>query len=934
MPTVTYNGQSFALDGKKHWILGASIHYARHEPASWADRIADARDAGFNTIETPCPWSHHEPRRDRFDFTGDLEVAKFIETCAAMGMKVVLRPGPFIGDGYDGGGLPAWLSEVAGLRVRETNEHFLERVITWYRQLFERLVDLQATRGGRGGGPIVLVGVEHGWLCSNGKQAQGYLRDLTRVIRECGINVPLFNTNDLWQEIPGTIDTWRGRDDLFVQLRQLRTIQPDMPRLLAALDASNRPRWGASRREVEPTTPETLLRQTAQCLAAGAQPIVSPFSAGTYFGFGAGRLPGGREGFLTTTAAASAPVGEGGTRGERYHQLRRLVSFANHFSHVFADLDPDYQPVALDLDDPQDRAGAPTVVSQWGPQGGVVFLFRAPGDTKPRSSSIVLNNGLRLPVPLGKQAVSWLVLDADLNGSGRLDYTNVTPFAIVNRTMLVLYGPKNAEAVFSINGTPMGGRIPSGVKPNVVVHKGLTVVLCHEDQIDSLQADRSSVYFGVQGFDRDGLPVRAEGPTTRPWIVGPDGRLRALRTEELAPSPSRTRRPRKTLSLKSWQAAPADAHVEGTSPRYATLGGPATLMSCGASVGYGWYRVRLKSASRGKLQLALPEAADRVHLFQNGESLGVFGEGPHAHLGSFEASLAGGESTLTALVENFGRFSDGNELNLPSGWYGHLQELKPLRTSKPKIEDREPIDPFTLRGYLFGCAKGQLSERGQVVWSFTHRKKSPILLEVDGVSGTGTFLLNDQPIAYYPGLTGRGGMTLLLGSERQEAFKRGQNELRFAPDDGWPEAAEEMRGAATLHECAEEVTGAGSWSFARWEPPQTESFLTISKAAAKACRGRPCWWRTTFALAPEKFIPPAWLETRGLSKGQVLFNGHAVGRYFTAGPNGKAVGPQTRLYLPQSWFRADGHNELLIFDEHGFDPGRARLIFNQPGELD
>lgn len=943
MPQVTYNGQSFALDGKKFWILGASIHYARHTPREWGDRIAAARHAGFNTIETPCPWALHEPRRDRFDFDGDLDAARFIETCAEQGMRVILRPGPFAGEGYDGGGLPAWLSEVPDLRVRESDERFLERVITWYRRLFERLAPLQITQTGgaaeRRGGPIMLVGVEHAWLCSNGKQAQGYLRDLTRVLRECGVNVPLINTNDLWQEVPGTIDTWRGRDDLFAQLRQLRTIQPDAPRLLMSLSSADWPRWGTERKSLEVPSADELMRRTAQCLAAGAQPVVNPFSAGTFFGFRAGRLPGGEDGFLTSTAAAGPPLGEAGTPGASYLPLRRLIHFARHFGHVFSELDPDYQPATLALPDQDARSGRnadgpPTVTSLRGSQGSVVFLFRQPGDTKPRTCSVVLDNGIRLPVPLGRQPVSWLLLDADLSGAGRLDYTNLTPFAIVNRSILILYGPKSAEAIFSINGTPMGGKVPSGVKPNVITHKGMTVVLCHEEQVDTLNYDESSVYLGVRGFDESGLLIRAD-ESAKPWVVDADGTVRAIGSnEESGGVKTKRTRTRKSMSLKDWSAAPAVEHVEGTSPRYATLGGPCTLMSCGAPVGYGWYQVKIKSNSARKHRVALPEAADRVHLYQDGSLLGVFGEGPHAQNGPFELSLGKGEVTLTALVDNLGRFADGNELNQPAGWYGHLQRVKSLRTSKPKIEDREPIDVFGVRGYLFGCALGQLSERQQVVWTFNHRKKSPILLEITDVPGSGTFLLNDEPIAYYPGLTGRGSQRIMLGSERQEAFKRGGNELRFAPDDGFADAAEEMLKRANLYECDDELTATATWSFAKWETPQTETFTPVTKSGAKSFRGQPCWWRNTFNLSPDKFIMPAWLDTSGLSKGQVLFNGRALGRYFTAGPNGKAVGPQTRLYIPRSWFRENDQNELVIFDEHGFDPAKVGLIFHPTGDLD
>src|SRR5262245_36661393 len=122
MASVTYNGQSFSIDGRRFWILGASIQYARVPAALWADRIAAARQAGFNTIETACPWVVHEPRKGRYVFQGDANLRRFIELCAAAGMKVILRVGPFVGSEFDGGGLPGWLIELPGIVLRESNE--------------------------------------------------------------------------------------------------------------------------------------------------------------------------------------------------------------------------------------------------------------------------------------------------------------------------------------------------------------------------------------------------------------------------------------------------------------------------------------------------------------------------------------------------------------------------------------------------------------------------------------------------------------------------------------------------------------------------------------------------------------------------------------------------------------------------------------------
>ena len=453
MANVTYDGQSFSIDSRRVWVLGASIEYARVPPEVWADRIAAARQAGFNTIATPCPWFVHEPRKGRFSFHGSTDVRRFVELCGEAGMWVMLRPGPFVGAQYDAGGLPNWLLEVPDIKLREANGQFLERVGLYFRKLLGELADLQVSHGG----PILLVQSEHAWLCSNQGQADRYLREITRYLRENGVSVPLVNANDLWQESAGTIDTWRGCDELLVHLRQLRVVQPKAPRVVSQFNPAGLDIWGEPR--ADDKEPEALMQWLAQVLAAGAQPVVWPFHGGTNFGFIGGRRAGRPDGFVTTDAAAGAPLGETGSRGAKYLAMKRLVNFASQFSHVFADLTPDYHPVTLDLDevDPLAKTAAKagrrvSIVHLRGGAGQVVFVF---ADGKHQEATLLLEEGIRLPVALGEQPVGWYLVDVDLHGSGRLDYANICPYALVDRSILVLQGPARATAFLSIDGSPL-----------------------------------------------------------------------------------------------------------------------------------------------------------------------------------------------------------------------------------------------------------------------------------------------------------------------------------------------------------------------------------------------------------------------------------------------------------------------------------------------
>jgi beta-galactosidase len=917
--SVTYDGQSFSIDGRRVWVLGAGLEYARIPAEAWAERIAAARQAGFNTVDTSCPWLLHEPRKGRFCFQGQVDVKRFVQLCGEAGMWVILRPGPFVGHAYDAGGLPSWLLEAPGVRLREANEPFLERVSLYFRKLLAELSDLQATNGG----PILLVQSEHAWLCANAQQADRYLREVTRFIRESGFSVPVINANDLWPDSGATIDTWRGADDLLVHLRQLRSVQPNAPRLVSEFQAATMDTWGSPPPDARA---DALARRLAQVLAAGAQPVVSPFCGGSNFGFLGGRLAGRPDAFVTTAVASDAPLGETGERGPGYLAIKRLMTFANHFGHVFADLDPDYHPVTFDIEEAgsaRARTGSQlAAVPLRGAAGRVVFVFAPPrargaskGAAGARQTTLVLEQGIRLPVDLGDESFAWYLFDVDLRGSGRLDYANLCPSALVDRSVLVLHGPARSSVLLSLDGSPLEATVPAGQTPLVLKHKRATLVICNTQQIDTVYHDLKTVYVGAAGLDADGTPRITTGAL---WAIGRDGEPKKQNAAAAGARPRAT-----SMTPANWRAAPATDYAAGKSPRYATLDGPQTLTACGAPMGYGWYRLKLKSTSARKRRWHLPESADRVHLFLEGKLLHVTGFGRGADHAPFDVQVPRGESTLVCLVDNLGRFGEGNDLGERKGLYGHIQQVKRLTGARGQVASADPVDPFVLRGYIAHRALGQLSESEQVVWTFQHARATPILVEIDGLSASGTLVLNGTPVAYYAGQSGARLGRYLLSRATHESFRRGRNELRFAPDTRQNVALAQVIKATTLSECTETPSASAAWAFAKWEPPTASVYKEVARTAARSLRGVPCWWRGTFEVADE--VGALMLRTAGLSKGQAFVNGNNVGRYFTATADGRAVGPQDALHVPGAWINADEPNEIVLFDEHGFAPDRVRL---------
>ncbi|QKK09922.1 MAG: hypothetical protein HND58_18375 [Planctomycetota bacterium] len=297
MAQVTYDGRSFMLDGRRVWIVGGSVHYARLPRSEWAGRIAAAKQAGLNAIETPAVWSRHEPRPGKFDFEGDNDLRHFVQLAGEAGLHVILRTGPFVGSGYDAGGLPAWLLAKEGVEPRRGNGPFLEACSRYLTALVGQVKDLQVDSPGKGG-PILLVQNEHGWSCGDDVQAAAYLGELLRYLREAGVTVPVINANGLWQSVEGEIECWSGAEDLLSITRQLSEVHPRAPRLIADLRLGDPMVWGQD--EPEPLNADAAVRSAAEALAGAAQFVLNPFAGGQTFGFGGGRMPHSMDGYITT----------------------------------------------------------------------------------------------------------------------------------------------------------------------------------------------------------------------------------------------------------------------------------------------------------------------------------------------------------------------------------------------------------------------------------------------------------------------------------------------------------------------------------------------------------------------------------------------------------------------------------------------------------
>ncbi|XVE93849.1 hypothetical protein REPUB_Repub01dG0230300 [Reevesia pubescens] len=157
--SVTYDGRSIIVNGKRQLLFSGSIHYPRSTPNAWHDLLAKAKQGGLNVIQTYVFWNGHEPVQGKYNFRGEYDLVKFIKMIGEHKMYATLRVGPFIQAEWNHGGLPYWLREIPNITFRSDNEPFKFHMQKFVTLIIDKMKEekLFASQGG----PIILSQIEN-----------------------------------------------------------------------------------------------------------------------------------------------------------------------------------------------------------------------------------------------------------------------------------------------------------------------------------------------------------------------------------------------------------------------------------------------------------------------------------------------------------------------------------------------------------------------------------------------------------------------------------------------------------------------------------------------------------------------------------------------------------------------------------------------------
>jgi beta-galactosidase len=208
--TVSYDGRSFMINGRRVFLWSGEFHYFRlPSPSLWRDVLQKMKAAGFNAVSIYFDWAYHSPRPGVYDFSGVRNVGELLDIAEQAGLYVIARPGPYINAEVDAGGLPGWALTLPG-HSRSSNPAYLSGALAWLHRIDQILARHQVTNGT---GTVLLDQVENEYCFSSSGQNldPAYMQALENQARADGITVPLFTnvcypSGAPWDSGPGKVD--------------------------------------------------------------------------------------------------------------------------------------------------------------------------------------------------------------------------------------------------------------------------------------------------------------------------------------------------------------------------------------------------------------------------------------------------------------------------------------------------------------------------------------------------------------------------------------------------------------------------------------------------------------------------------------------------------------------------------------------------------
>ncbi|KAJ8543368.1 hypothetical protein K7X08_005891 [Anisodus acutangulus] len=278
----------------------------------WPDLIKKAKEGGLDAIETYVFWNAHEPSRREYDFSGNLDLIRFLKTIQDEGLYAVLRIGPYVCAEWNYGGFPVWLHNMPGIQLRTANQVYMNEMQN-FTQLIVDMVKQEKLFASQGG-PIILAQIENEYgnaQAAYGDAGRAYVEWCSNMAQSLDVGVPWIMCQQPDAPQP-MINTCNG-----YYCDQFTPNNPNSPKMWTENWTGWFKNWGGK----DPLrTAEDLAYSVARFFQTGGTfQNYYMYHGGTNFG----RTSGGP--YITTTYDYNAPLDEFGNLAQpKYGHLKEL----------------------------------------------------------------------------------------------------------------------------------------------------------------------------------------------------------------------------------------------------------------------------------------------------------------------------------------------------------------------------------------------------------------------------------------------------------------------------------------------------------------------------------------------------------------------------------------------------------------------------------
>ncbi|AMR32283.1 hypothetical protein A0256_13070 [Mucilaginibacter sp. PAMC 26640] len=927
-PFIDFNSKGFLLNGNPTFLVSAGLEYARVPQELWYDRLLRLKRGGFNCVEVYTLWNFHEPHEGKFEFSGDHDLEKFLNTVKKLEMYAIVRVGPYYCAEWDLGGYPLWLKFKTGVRVREDNAEFEKYVDRYFNKLLPIVFKQQINKGG----PVIMVQLENehndGWGTVT---PNNYFKRLQSKALAMGLQVPYF----------------------FSGLHHASD-----PAGEASLDDAARPNpwfstefWSVwySQYGPKPADSAVYARRTWKIIAHGGG------GYNYYMAHGGSNFNYSNNDEDAASYDYGAAVGQAGDLRPIYFAFKKAAFFSRSFEDVLAngiDASAAYKNLLTDT--------ALKITARSSNTGAVIFLDN-PGNTTVKRAIKVEAAFPAVQMNIGAGEIYPLVHNYHINDHVKLNWALTRIYGMAKQgnttTVLVetpndgrvsLYFETSAEAKivkgkdgFNIDGKSISlltsGK--SGVPSEyifAVAGKTIRVLVANAEALDKTWitaiAGKNMVisgpsYLGDLVLKDQHLQVTAESP-----LIGLADDAAILYTEHtLATLNSHYLPVGKAdlqIRLSPWQHKNAANYAKSgfDDSKWYDSADPVQMGADGDLTADAWYRTQLKVPVSGTYTLQM-RGGGRATAFIDGVKVANW-------------KLIDGELTLPLkkAKHSLAIFTAHDGRDKLAAYTGAITNVDPRGISGPvKLKKGGPFIS-KLQGWYFKKAVGATDVKNVIpIFDTTTWKKYKIgddafnLKEGYGwfqttipaqVGGIGKLIVNFKSVDE--------DATVFINGKQVIAHKGWNSPFEIAIN-----GVEVLKKPVILTVFGVNHSNEGgidqpvkinsidkSSSIVGWKmlggPGNIKDKHGWVKETTTARYTGPQFFRSSFAVPQAKGVNLIWrVSTNGLSYGSVWVNGHNLGRY------PEKIG-NIGIYIPECWIKP-GVNQLVVYDEDGKHPGKVSV---------